>query len=127
MRLYRVESFYAFLLYFRSEGSEEEGQLATASPYAGPATHAAKAPCKGTVGCGQGQPEREASGAYRPIAGCPQGAATRGQSYSQQGWRRQPQGWPPLGRVTASRQGQPPPLQGQWQRRQRWCRGGKRG
>ncbi|RWV90550.1 hypothetical protein GW17_00047234 [Ensete ventricosum] len=26
MRLYRVKSFYAFLLRFRSEGSEEEGQ-----------------------------------------------------------------------------------------------------
>ncbi|RWV77264.1 hypothetical protein GW17_00061929 [Ensete ventricosum] len=38
MRLYRVESFYAFLLHFRSEGSKEEGRPATASPHVGPAT-----------------------------------------------------------------------------------------
>ncbi|RZS28739.1 hypothetical protein BHM03_00062391, partial [Ensete ventricosum] len=67
MRLNRVESFYAFLLHFCSEGNEE-GRPATASPYVGPSTHgqaAAKAPCKGAVGCGQGQPEREANGARR--------------------------------------------------------------
>ncbi|RRT37788.1 hypothetical protein B296_00055571, partial [Ensete ventricosum] len=70
MRLNHVESFYAFLLRFRSEGREEEGWLATASSYAGSATHgqvdckgqpaAAKAPCKGGTGHGQsplqGQP-----------------------------------------------------------------------
>ncbi|RZS13865.1 hypothetical protein BHM03_00045490 [Ensete ventricosum] len=39
MRLNYVESFYAFLLCFRSEGSEEEGWPATASPHAGSATH----------------------------------------------------------------------------------------
>ncbi|RRT61180.1 hypothetical protein B296_00027716, partial [Ensete ventricosum] len=39
MRLNRVESFYAFLLCFHSEGSEEEGRLATASPHIGSATH----------------------------------------------------------------------------------------
>ncbi|RRT56774.1 hypothetical protein B296_00022147 [Ensete ventricosum] len=39
IRLYRVESFYAFLLCFHSEGSEEEGWPATASPYAGSTTH----------------------------------------------------------------------------------------
>ncbi|RRT68347.1 hypothetical protein B296_00012516 [Ensete ventricosum] len=68
MRLYRVESFYVFLLHFRSKGSEEEGRPATASPHAGLATHsqaATKAPYKGEVGCGQGQPEREASGARK--------------------------------------------------------------
>ncbi|RZS25271.1 hypothetical protein BHM03_00058448 [Ensete ventricosum] len=57
MRLYRVESFYAFLLRFRNKGSEKEGRPATANPI-----------CK--VGHprpdrGQGQPEREASGARR--------------------------------------------------------------
>ncbi|RWV77436.1 hypothetical protein GW17_00061734 [Ensete ventricosum] len=46
IRLYRVESFYAFFLRFRSEGSEEEGQLATANPYARPTTHG-QASCKG--------------------------------------------------------------------------------
>ncbi|RRT34178.1 hypothetical protein B296_00040252 [Ensete ventricosum] len=49
MRLYRVKSFYGFLLPFYSKGSEEEGRLAKASPYVGLATH------------GQGQPEREAN------------------------------------------------------------------
>ncbi|RZS00246.1 hypothetical protein BHM03_00029911 [Ensete ventricosum] len=32
MRLNRVESFYVFLLHFRSEGNEEEGRPTTASP-----------------------------------------------------------------------------------------------
>ncbi|RWW01286.1 hypothetical protein GW17_00035687 [Ensete ventricosum] len=74
----RVELFYAFLLRCRNEGSEEEGQPATASPHVGSAT------------------------------------------------RRQPQGWPPLGRVAASGQGQLPPAKGQQRRRWRhkW---GKRG
>ncbi|RZR94101.1 hypothetical protein BHM03_00022721 [Ensete ventricosum] len=45
MRLNCVESFYAFLLRFRREGSEE-GQPATASPHVGPATHS-QADCKG--------------------------------------------------------------------------------
>ncbi|RWV94903.1 hypothetical protein GW17_00042520 [Ensete ventricosum] len=75
MRLNRVESFYVFLLHFRSEGSEEEGRQATTIPYVGPATHgqaAAKAPCKGATGYGQDQPAREA------------GAAREGSS---------PQGW----------------------------------
>ncbi|RZS04124.1 hypothetical protein BHM03_00034407 [Ensete ventricosum] len=41
MRLNRVESFYAFLLCFRSEGSPCKGQssMATASPLAGAADH----------------------------------------------------------------------------------------
>ncbi|RWV81088.1 hypothetical protein GW17_00057526 [Ensete ventricosum] len=67
MRLNRVESFYAFLLYFRSEGNEE-GRPITASPHAGSATHgqaAAKAPYKGAAGCGQDQPVREADTARR--------------------------------------------------------------
>ncbi|RZS16324.1 hypothetical protein BHM03_00048317 [Ensete ventricosum] len=62
MRLNRIESFYAFLLRFRSEGSEEQGRPATASPHAGPATHGqalAKGPGKEVAGCGQGQPARE--------------------------------------------------------------------
>ncbi|RZS22860.1 hypothetical protein BHM03_00055690 [Ensete ventricosum] len=165
MRLNRVESFYAFLLRFRSEGSEEKGRPATASPHVAPATHgqaAAKAPCKGATDCGQGQPAREAGAARsgsspqeRPVpltgaaarkggscrhgqglaawhpqrglvAGCPQGAATRGQPCRQQGRQRRPQGWPPLGRVAIGGQGQPPPTQGQ-QQRQRRHRWGKRG
>ncbi|RZR89744.1 hypothetical protein BHM03_00017521 [Ensete ventricosum] len=51
-----------------SQGSEEEGRPATASPHVGSATHgqaAAKAPYKGAVGYGQGQPAREAGAAHR--------------------------------------------------------------
>ncbi|RZR98598.1 hypothetical protein BHM03_00027982 [Ensete ventricosum] len=50
------------------EGNKEEGRPATTSPHAGSATHdqaVAKAPCQGVAGCGQGQPEREASGARK--------------------------------------------------------------
>ncbi|RWW02029.1 hypothetical protein GW17_00034899 [Ensete ventricosum] len=50
MRLNRVESFYTFLLYFHSKGSEEEGRPGTTNTHAGLATHgqaAAKAPYKG--------------------------------------------------------------------------------
>ncbi|RWW54691.1 hypothetical protein BHE74_00038714 [Ensete ventricosum] len=97
MRLNRVESFYAFLLHFRSEGSPSKGQpgMAMASPLQGRSTTckgvagcgqapykgwpaAAKAPCKGATGCGQ------ASCKGRP----PVGAATRK-------WR------PPAGAVVA--------------------------
>ncbi|RWW42151.1 hypothetical protein BHE74_00052319 [Ensete ventricosum] len=50
MRLNRVESFYAFLLRFRSEGSPCKGQPGMApTPLKGwPTT------CKGATGCGQG-------------------------------------------------------------------------
>ncbi|RWW11764.1 hypothetical protein GW17_00024601 [Ensete ventricosum] len=122
--------------------SQRRQQEGVASPHAGLATHgqvAAKAPCKGAAGCGQ--PTREAgatagaaahrSGACRPWAhpvavrrpqrgpatGRPQGAATRGQPCRQQGRRRQPQGWPPLGRVAAGKQGQR-------RRRRRWGKSG---
>ncbi|RWV80657.1 hypothetical protein GW17_00058033 [Ensete ventricosum] len=48
MRLNHVESFYAFLLYFRNEGSPCKGQLAMAmaSPLAGAAGYG-QPPCKG--------------------------------------------------------------------------------
>ncbi|RWW45658.1 hypothetical protein BHE74_00048480 [Ensete ventricosum] len=48
MRLNRIESFYAFLLHFRYEGSPCKGQpgMAMASPLAGAAGYG-KAPCKG--------------------------------------------------------------------------------
>ncbi|RWV82224.1 hypothetical protein GW17_00056293 [Ensete ventricosum] len=131
MILNRVESFYAFLLRFCCEGSEE-GWPAMASHHAGPATHSqatAKAPCNGGAGCGQGQPARETSTARndsspqgRPtlLTGAAARAAIRGQPY------RQLQGWPPLGRVAADGQGQQQPAQGQ-QRRQQRRRWGKRG
>ncbi|RWW02922.1 hypothetical protein BHE74_00029200 [Ensete ventricosum] len=82
MRLNRVASFYPFLLCFRNEVSEEEGQPATASPHAGPVAHGkatAKAPCKGATGCSQGQPIREASGA-RKGRQLPIGVALAGKS-----------------------------------------------
>ncbi|RWW25164.1 hypothetical protein GW17_00010509 [Ensete ventricosum] len=82
MRLNHVESFYVFLLHFRSKHSEEEdGRPATTRPLAGavgcgqvgplqrgdllrlmpPArgrSAVAKAPCKGATGCGQGPMHR---------------------------------------------------------------------
>ncbi|RWW37126.1 hypothetical protein BHE74_00057804 [Ensete ventricosum] len=51
LRLNRVESFYAFLLYFYSKCSEERRQPAMANPSAGVAGHG-KAPAKGATGCG---------------------------------------------------------------------------
>ncbi|RWV95073.1 hypothetical protein GW17_00042333 [Ensete ventricosum] len=71
MRLNRVESFYAFLLCFRSEGSPCKGQpgIATASPLAGVAS-CGKAPFKGYS---QGQPARG-----RPARSQTVGAAARG-------------------------------------------------
>ncbi|RRT68547.1 hypothetical protein B296_00012357 [Ensete ventricosum] len=71
MRLNRVESFYAFLLHFRSKHSkEEDGRPTMARPYAGALAMAwplakgwlvvvkgrlavAKAPCTGAAGCRQ--------------------------------------------------------------------------
>ncbi|RWV88416.1 hypothetical protein GW17_00049494 [Ensete ventricosum] len=63
IRLNRVESFYAFLLRFRSEDSEEEGRPATASPHIGPTTH-------GQVGC-KGQPTATKAPASMCGQGCP--------------------------------------------------------
>ncbi|RRT71618.1 hypothetical protein B296_00003321 [Ensete ventricosum] len=139
MRLYRVESFYTFLLYFCSEANEEKGRPATASPHARPATHGqvmGKALCKGAVGCIQGQPEREASGTRKGrqpptmAEASPTGvvAPRRGRSAAHGGSShplaqplvaRRPQGWPPLGRAAASGQGQPSPAQGQRRRHRR--------
>ncbi|RWW70984.1 hypothetical protein BHE74_00021309 [Ensete ventricosum] len=78
MRLNRVESFDVFLLRFRSEGSEEEGQPATASPHVGPAAHgqaAAQAPYKGgrpatARASPQGRPVAPARGDSRPQGQC---------------------------------------------------------
>ncbi|RWV86986.1 hypothetical protein GW17_00051066 [Ensete ventricosum] len=58
MRLNHVESFYVFLLYFRSKCNEEEnGRATTARPPAGAADHD-RATCKGVVGYGQGPLQR---------------------------------------------------------------------
>ncbi|RWW36091.1 hypothetical protein BHE74_00058911 [Ensete ventricosum] len=46
MRLNRVESFYAFLLHFRSQSSKERRQLAMARPSARAAEHG-HTPCRG--------------------------------------------------------------------------------
>ncbi|RWW39103.1 hypothetical protein BHE74_00055592 [Ensete ventricosum] len=86
MRLYCIESFYAFLLRFRSEGSPRKGQpgMAMASPLAGAAGHLqgggrGSSPV-GTNGCGQATraycPQRDHKGqppATRPevaVASC---------------------------------------------------------
>ncbi|RWV91930.1 hypothetical protein GW17_00045741 [Ensete ventricosum] len=84
MRLYRVESFYTFLLRFRSKGSEEEGRPATTSPHAGPATHnqaAAKASPQGWrlwARRARLPPAAHLQGG-RPLATSPQGATARDQ------------------------------------------------
>ncbi|RWW22019.1 hypothetical protein GW17_00013798 [Ensete ventricosum] len=58
MRLNCVESFYMFLLRFRSKRSEEEdGRPATVKLPAGAVAHGL-ATCKGAVGCGQGPLQR---------------------------------------------------------------------
>ncbi|RWV84804.1 hypothetical protein GW17_00053450 [Ensete ventricosum] len=93
--------------YQSQEGSEEEGRPATASPHAGSATHgqvAAKAPCQGVAGCGQGQPKREASGAcvhkHRPRAQSL--VARRSQRGHLQGALK---GLPPMANLVASKGG----------------------
>ncbi|RRT66041.1 hypothetical protein B296_00005844 [Ensete ventricosum] len=68
MRLNRVELFYTFLLYFSSEGSEEERRPTTATPMQGrppTARPRPRPPCKGAVGCGQGLPIRDVDAARR--------------------------------------------------------------
>ncbi|RWW41354.1 hypothetical protein BHE74_00053160 [Ensete ventricosum] len=85
MRLYRVESFYAFLLRFRSEGNEEEGRPATTRPHARPATDgqaAAKASPQGAVArrggaCGHGMLRPARKGSSRPQRDTRKGASYR--------------------------------------------------
>ncbi|RWV88225.1 hypothetical protein GW17_00049705, partial [Ensete ventricosum] len=58
MRLNRVESFYVFLLRFRSKRNEEEdGRPATARPPAGAADHSL-ATYKGATDYSQGPPAK---------------------------------------------------------------------
>ncbi|RWW10169.1 hypothetical protein GW17_00026296 [Ensete ventricosum] len=69
-------------------------------------------PCRGCRQPARGQPAT----AKAPVqgGGSPQGqqpswgarAAARDQPCRQQGWRRRPQGWPPLGRETTDRNAQ---------------------
>ncbi|RRT66639.1 hypothetical protein B296_00031248 [Ensete ventricosum] len=89
MRLYRVESFYAFLLRFRSEGSEEEGLPPMASPHAGSTTHgqdATKASPQGRQSPVARRPQRgrlqDGACKWRSPATSSQGSATRGQATS---------------------------------------------
>ncbi|RZS03185.1 hypothetical protein BHM03_00033327 [Ensete ventricosum] len=67
----------------------------------------AEASPAGTAGCGQpaGTTTCSMAPAKGAVVGHPQGATAHGQPYRQQGRRRQPQGWLPLGRATASEQG----------------------
>ncbi|RRT53458.1 hypothetical protein B296_00019846 [Ensete ventricosum] len=93
MRLNNVESFYVFLLCFRSEGSEEEGRLATSSPHAGP------------IGYDHDKPAREASGARKGRQSLVGAAAHMGGAYGQ---KRYPRAQPlaarrPQGGSTAGR------------------------
>ncbi|RWV90456.1 hypothetical protein GW17_00047339 [Ensete ventricosum] len=68
-----------------------QGQPPTARPRPKP-------PCKGATGCGQGQPEREASGARKGRQ--PAGSTPAGRSDAHEGSSR-PRAWP----VMASPQG----------------------
>ncbi|RWV87610.1 hypothetical protein GW17_00050374 [Ensete ventricosum] len=77
MRLNHVESFYAFLMHFRSEGSRCKGQpgLATASPLAGATGHlqgGARPPATG------GPPAVAVDPRARTAAARPQGPAAHG-------------------------------------------------
>ncbi|RZS20431.1 hypothetical protein BHM03_00052945 [Ensete ventricosum] len=73
MRLNRVESFYMFLLRFRSEGNEEEGQQGMARPPTRGRPTTAKAPLQrgGRLRLGPLQ------GATAHEGSSPQGVATR--------------------------------------------------
>ncbi|RRT75633.1 hypothetical protein B296_00002348 [Ensete ventricosum] len=66
MRLNRVESFYAFLLHFRNEGSKERGRSTMARPFA-KATDHDQPPCRG--GRPQSAPFRGGQLQPRPSAG----------------------------------------------------------
>ncbi|RRT33636.1 hypothetical protein B296_00052241 [Ensete ventricosum] len=76
MRLYRVESFYAFLLYFRSEGSKEKGQPGMARLSAKGASHG-QPPLQGRPPAGavapasarKGQPTTAGLKGGRPMVG----------------------------------------------------------
>ncbi|RRT52963.1 hypothetical protein B296_00037921 [Ensete ventricosum] len=84
MRLNRIESFYASLLCFRSEGNEEEGQPSMARPPARGRSATAKSPLHGgdrlRPGLLQGAATRKGSspqGAATHNGSSPQGAVTR--------------------------------------------------
>ncbi|RWV80047.1 hypothetical protein GW17_00058728 [Ensete ventricosum] len=114
MRLNRVKSFYMFLLRFRSESSKERGRLDMARPSARAADHG-QPPCRGDRLRPRlrGQPLAKGGCPWRACKGRP--PADNGQharDYRQLGRRCWPQGWPPLGRVAASRKGPPLPSQG---------------
>ncbi|RWW41308.1 hypothetical protein BHE74_00053214 [Ensete ventricosum] len=121
MRLNRVESFYAFLLRFRSEGSPCKGQpsMATASPLARAAGHLQGGgrlpprPAHKGAALAHGQIARAAVRGWPAAVRRPQGAADYGfgarrkVAYGQRHhpWRCRPQGWPPLGRVAVDGKG----------------------
>ncbi|RWV77636.1 hypothetical protein GW17_00061509 [Ensete ventricosum] len=124
MRLNHVESFYAFLLCFCSEGSEEEEQPATTIPHARPATHgkagckgqpvAAKTPCKVAAGHSQSPLQGRLQGlvarceatrgsSAARAAACKGGRSCRGSARAR--WHRPPARYRPRAAV-------PPPAQG---------------
>ncbi|RZS14568.1 hypothetical protein BHM03_00046280 [Ensete ventricosum] len=101
MRLNRVESFYAFLLRFRSEGSPCKGQpgMVTASPLAGAADNSQGPTARGRLAVARPPTKGDRPQGQQSLAGttgCGQPAASRGGH--------------PLAR-------QPSPAQGQRQRR----------
>ncbi|RZS05266.1 hypothetical protein BHM03_00035735 [Ensete ventricosum] len=88
--------------------------------------HAAGAAANGLQTTARGQPirggrlrvRRPQEGSLRAEAPPARAAACKGDRKQQQHlqgrrpWRCRPQGWPPIGRVAAGGQGQPPPAQG---------------
>ncbi|RZS17882.1 hypothetical protein BHM03_00050086 [Ensete ventricosum] len=86
MRLNRIESFYTFLFHFHSEGSEEEGRPATASPIQGrPPTPAREASAAHSGSSPQGRPAPLTGAAARRGGACGHGRlwpAHRGDSRS---------------------------------------------
>ncbi|RWW40823.1 hypothetical protein BHE74_00053730 [Ensete ventricosum] len=109
-----VESFYAFLLHFRSKRNEEDGWPATARPPIGVTGHdlatckgvsgCGQAPCKGATSCGQGPLHRG-----RPTTASPQGTARSVRPQGQHQPMARPQGLAARGEATgaAPTRGQP--------------------
>ncbi|RWW81725.1 hypothetical protein BHE74_00009856 [Ensete ventricosum] len=123
MRLNHVESFYAFLLRFHSEGNKEEGQQGMARPPAWGWALQQRPPCKATVDCGQAPCKERLPVEAAACKGWPPAGAVAAREHNQprparkgrllatlpQGRRRQPQGWPSLSRAIAVRKGKPLP------------------
>ncbi|RWV85222.1 hypothetical protein GW17_00053002 [Ensete ventricosum] len=93
IRLYRVESFYVFLLRFRREGSEEEGRQPRPTPLQGrppTARPQPRPPARGLLGPARKGGQRFPRGQQLPMGmadcGQPAGVATPWQGGCQRAW-----------------------------------------